>query len=182
MSFYKKFINYYKIRGKYFYILIVLILFLNFCGYRLRGTGSFLPAHIKTIHIPEFVNSTSRIEISRIVTNEIISAFISRGNLKLVDDEEKADALLKGEIKVFSVVPSGVQQGQASSYKVRVRVKVEMFDLRYGKILYNNPSYLYIDEYATSGEADFMSIETSSIQEIAEELAESLINNILEGF
>jgi outer membrane lipopolysaccharide assembly protein LptE/RlpB len=30
------------------------------CGYRLAGTGSLLPSHVKTIHIPYFENETHR--------------------------------------------------------------------------------------------------------------------------
>ncbi len=167
---------------KAFLSVIVLSLLALSCGYHLRGTGSFLPSYIKNIYIPEFENTTSRMDLGRIVTEEVISAFISRGNFKLVKNEGEADAELKGKILNFNVIPINVDAVEGARYKVRVTVKVELIDLKGGKVLYKNPSFYYEDEYDTIEGGDFLSMETSSIQKIAEEMATTLINTIMEGF
>ena len=167
---------------KVFLLLIIFLLFTLSCGYHLRGTGSFLPSYIKNLYIPEFDNTTSRMDLGKIVTEEVISAFISRGNFKLVRNEKDADAILKGKILNFSVTPINIDAVEGARYKVRVTVKVELVDLREGKVLYKNPSFYYEDEYDTIEGGDFLSMETSSIRKIAEEMATTLINTILEGF
>jgi len=93
---------------KVYGLVIFLAFFVLSCGYHLRGTGSFLPSYIKNVYIPEFENSTSRMDLGKIVTEEVISAFIGRGNFKLVRNESEAEAILKGKIINFSVIPINV--------------------------------------------------------------------------
>ena len=38
------------------------------CGYSLAGRGSFLPAYIKRIGVPQFTNNTSVFDLDRQVT------------------------------------------------------------------------------------------------------------------
>ena len=40
------------------------------CGYSLAGRGSFLPASIRIVGIPEFVNNTSLFEVEKRVTQK----------------------------------------------------------------------------------------------------------------
>ena len=49
------------------------------CGYTLAGRGSFLPAYIKTIGIPLFVNSTTVFNVETLVTEKVRREFIGRG-------------------------------------------------------------------------------------------------------
>ncbi len=167
---------------KFLLLIVVIMTFSIFCGYHLRGTGSSLPSYIQKIYIPEFENKTSRMELGKIITEEIISAFVSRGNFALAKAEENADAVLRGKIVSFSVVPVSIEETGSTRYKVRVRVKVELVDLRENKVLYKNPSFYYEDEYDTIEGGDFLSMETETIRKIAEEMSVSLINTILEGF
>ena len=50
------------------------------CGYALAGRGSFLPAYIRTIGIPQFVNVTPVYEIEQVLTESVRTEFINRGN------------------------------------------------------------------------------------------------------
>jgi len=163
-------------------LVIFLSLTLTFCGYHLRGTGSFLPSYIQKVYISEFENNTSRMDLGKIITEEVISAFVSRGNFELAKNESRADAVLKGKIINFSVIPINVEETGGARYKVRITVKVELIDLKESKVLYKNPSFYYEDEYDTLEGGDFLSMETETIRKIAEEMAVSLINTILEGF
>ena len=54
-------------------ILLVLVLASNAlvwtsCGYALAGRGSFLPAYIRTIGIPQFANTTPFYELEQVFT------------------------------------------------------------------------------------------------------------------
>ena len=41
------------------------------CGYALAGRGSFLPAYIKIIGIPQFVNTTPIYELEQVFTEKV---------------------------------------------------------------------------------------------------------------
>ncbi len=163
-------------------LIFILSIFSLSCGYKLRGTGSFLPSYIKRIYIPEFKNNTSRVELGKILTEEVISSFISRGNFKLSTNEDNSDAELKGEITKYKVTPINTDATGNSRYKIVIYVKIEFIDLKKGEIIYKNPSFYYEDEYDTFEGGDFLSMETESIRKIAEKLSLSLVNTILEGF
>jgi hypothetical protein len=137
---------------------------------------------MKRVYIPEFKNKTSRVDLGRIITEQIVSTFISRGNFKLSNIETSSEGELKGEIISFDVVPINTDGSGSSRYKVKIKVKIEFIDLKKGEIIYKNPSFYYEDEYDTLEGGDFLSMETESIRKIAEQLSVSLVNTILEGF
>ena len=56
------------------------------CGYSLAGRGSFLPAYIKRIGVPQFTNNTAVFELDRQVTERVRSEFIGRGKWTVVPD------------------------------------------------------------------------------------------------
>ncbi len=68
------------------------------CGYALAGRGSFLPAYIQTIGIPQFVNNTPYYEVEQVFTERVRTEFINRGKYKVLPEATGVDALLNGEI------------------------------------------------------------------------------------
>ena len=54
------------------------------CGYALAGRGSFLPAYIQTIGIPQFVNTTPVYQIEQVFTERVRTEFINRGKYKVL--------------------------------------------------------------------------------------------------
>ena len=59
---------------------------LSGCGYSLSGRGAFLPAHIKIIGVPIFVNSTPVFEIEQKITAKVQAELIGRGRYKVKPD------------------------------------------------------------------------------------------------
>src|SRR5262249_18604077 len=68
------------------------------CGYALAGHGTFLPAYIQTVGIPQFVNNTPYYEVENVFSQDVRTEFINRGKYKIVPDATGVDALLTGEI------------------------------------------------------------------------------------
>ncbi len=163
-------------------MLILVGAFYYGCGYTLRGTGTFLPQHIKTIYVREFQNNTTRFDLEKIVTDEVRKEFSKRKDLSISNREESSDSILEGEIKNFSVVPVGIQESSASRYRVRITLSVELFDKVKKKVIYKNPSFFFEDEYEMEGEVDFLSLEDETIRKVSEKMAKSLVSTILEGF
>jgi hypothetical protein len=155
------------------------------CGYALVGHGSFLPDHIQTIGVPAFKNKTRKFRLEQVFTGHVIDELITRGNFKVVPDETGVDAVLIGEISSYYAVPTSFSEpGQASSYEVFVRVKVALADLVDNRILYENKYFEFSDSYDFPEDANiaFSPRETETLEELAEDFAESLVTAVLEGF
>lgn len=165
-------------------ILAALICYFSLhCGYHLRGTGSFLPGHIKKISIPMFKNLTTRFELDLKITQSVIDEFVTRGKVEITPDIEKADAVLIGEIVSFAVNPIAFSgQGMADRYSITVVAKIVLRDLVKQRVIFSNPSFPYVEEYQVPEGADFESMETEAINKVAEKFARSLVITLLEGF
>ena len=88
--------------NKWLFVLAIYCLFFSGCGYRLVGTGSALPPHIKTIHIPVFENTSSQPEIHRQLTSFVLQSFISDGRLKIVNKDE-ADLIVDATLSYYNL-------------------------------------------------------------------------------
>lgn len=166
-------------------LLLVSTLTLTSCGYALVGTSNFLPASVKTIQVPSFVNRTTRVELEQRVTQEVASELVSRGRLRLVTSADEADVILRGSIESFGINPLAFNdQGRATRYQVLVTAKIELVDHRAeDKVLWRNDQYMFREDYEINIEtADAFDQESRAIREIAERFADSLVANLLEGF
>lgn len=154
------------------------------CGYRLRGTGQFLPPSIKTVAVPMFKNLTTRFQLDVQLTQAVINEIVARGQVKIEADVETADSVLAGEITNFTVNPLAVTSGQAAAdrYSIRIDARVVLRDRVNQKVLFSNPSFIYMEEYEVPSGSDFESVETEAIGKVAEKFARSLVINMLEGF
>jgi len=153
------------------------------CGYRLRGTGSYLPSHIKRIGIPMFKNMTTRFQLDLKLTQAVISEMTARAKVEVLSEGGRGDAVLLGEIQTFNVSPIGFSgQAAADRYKITIVTRIVLRDLVNSKILFSNPAFVFVKEYEVPEGADFESVETDAIDKIAEEFARTIVVSILEGF
>jgi len=153
------------------------------CGYRLRGTGSFLPAHVQKMSIPMFKNSTTRFELDLKLTRSVISEMVIRGKVQVVQETEGADALLDGEIVSFRVSPIAfTEKAAADRYNIRIVARIALRDLVRQRVIFSDASFVFTEEYEVPEGSDFESVESEAIDKVAEKFARSLVVSILEGF
>jgi outer membrane lipopolysaccharide assembly protein LptE/RlpB len=155
------------------------------CGYHTAGHVSTVPESVRTIAIPAFTNNSPTYRVEQLLTAAVIHEFTTRTNYHIANDPgEGADAVLHGTVTGTSVFPSTYdsQTGRASSVQVSVSMNVTLAG-RDGKILFQNPSYLFRQQYQVSQEIDtFFQEDTPALQRLAQQFAQSLVSNILEGF
>jgi outer membrane lipopolysaccharide assembly protein LptE/RlpB len=163
----------------------VLLLLTVGCGYHTGGHTTQLPANIKTIAIPGFVNVTRTYRIEQIVTAAVVQEFLTRTQYTVVNnDAGPADAILRGTILSTYSFPATYDSktGRAASIGVTVYAKVTL-TARDGKVLYDNPSYVFKDQYQLSNDlSTFFEEDTPSVQRMSRDFARTLVSNILEGF
>jgi hypothetical protein len=159
------------------------------CGYSLAGRGSFLPAYIQTIGIPQFVNTTPVYEIEQVFTERVRTEFINRGKYKVLPEATGVDALLAGEILTIQISPASFTDQQlASRYTFTITAKIEFRDLKTNTVLWDNPQWVFREEYEASSAIDaldvnaFLGQETGALERVAEEFAKSVVSAILEAF
>ena len=132
-------------------LLLALVVAHTGCGYSLAGRGSFLPAYIQRIGIPQFVNSTAVFDLDRQVTEKVRTEFIGRGKYAIVPDATGVDALLTGTISSVTLTPVAFNTSQqATRYALTLTATVEFKDMRANKVLWTNPSMQYREEHARS--------------------------------
>src|SRR4051812_46659251 len=85
------------------------------CGYSLAGRGSFLPASVRSIGIPPFINRTPVFNLETQLTQKVRSEFIGRGKYQIQPDANSVDAVLTGEIQNVSIVPASFTVAQLAS-------------------------------------------------------------------
>jgi hypothetical protein len=159
------------------------------CGYALAGHGTFLPSYIQTVGIPQFTNTTPFYEVENVFSQDVRTEFINRGKYKIVPDATGVDALLTGEILGITIVPASfTDQAQASRYVIQVTAKIEFRDLHANKVIWDNPQWLFREEYEASAAADaldpnaFFAQEANALDRVGTEFAKSVVSAILEAF
>ena len=155
------------------------------CGYHTAGHAVQLPENVKTIAVPAFVNETSTYRIEQLLTSSVVREFTTRTHYHILNDPgEAADATLRGTVISTSSSPLTYNSttGQAASVLVVVSMKVVLTD-RQGKVLYQNPSYLFREQYEVSQDlASFFEEDSPAFRRLSQDFARTLVSNILEGF
>ncbi len=152
------------------------------CGYKVSGSGKYLPDDLKTIAIPDFKNKTTKAEAEQFVTFAIRDEFIKRSSMKLIDRTDEADALLEGEIVKFTVKPLSYSYlGSANQYTVSITLDVIFINLRTNTIIYQNKNMTFTEDYEIES-GDFFSQESDALQKISEKFAKGIISALLENY
>src|SRR5687767_8931379 len=160
------------------------------CGYALAGRGSFLPAYIRVLGIPMFGNATPFQTVEQLFTQKVRLEFQSRRRYTVVPTTEGADGIVRGEITSISTQPVSITAAQvASRYRVTVVVKIAFEDVKAQKVLWENPSLSFSDEYelanrTTSGGdvSAFIGNERVAMDRMSEDFPRSVASAILEAF
>ncbi|HUR34622.1 MAG TPA: LptE family protein [Vicinamibacterales bacterium] len=159
------------------------------CGYSLAGRGSFLPDYIRVIGVPLFANRTPLFNLETQLTEKVRAEFIGRGKYRIVPEAQNVDAVLTGEVSGISIQPlSFTNQQLASRYTITMSARVELRDQRENKVLWENPSLVFRQEYeAQSGQtaldpAAFFGQDQNALDRMTTEFSRSIVSAILEAF
>jgi outer membrane lipopolysaccharide assembly protein LptE/RlpB len=155
------------------------------CGYHTAGHLTQLPENVKTISIPTFKNETSSYRIEQTLTSSVVREFTTRTHYRIQHDaNEPADATLRGTVLSTSTSPLAYDtpSGRAASVMVVVSMKVVLTN-HDGKILYENPAYLFREQYEVSQDlTSFFEEDSPAFHRLSQDFARTLVSNILEGF
>jgi outer membrane lipopolysaccharide assembly protein LptE/RlpB len=164
---------------------LIAMLALTGCGYHTAGKISTLPARIHVLAVPAFVNETHTYRVEQVLTSSVVRELTTRTNYQVIDHKDsEADATLTADVTQTSTAPLTYDSasGRATSSLVTVALKISLVD-RKGKVLFSNPNYTFREEYEISQQAaSFFNEESPALQRLSQDVARSLVSNILEGF
>ncbi len=166
-------------------LALSLFLSLSGCGYHTAGHAVQLPQDVKTIAVPAFKNETTTYRIEQMLTASVVREFTTRTRYHILNDAGgDADATLRGTVLSTSATPLAydTNTGRAASVLVVVSIKVSLSD-RHGKVLYQNPAYLFREQYEVSQDLQsFFEEDSPAFRRLSNDFARTLVSNILEGF
>ena len=155
------------------------------CGYHTAGKASSIPENVRTIAVPAFINQTHTYRIEQLLTAAVVREMVLRTHYRVINQTDAdADATLKGIVLSTYTTPMtyNSQTGHAASVLVVISMSVSLKD-KEGKVLYQNPSYLFREQYEISSDPNsFFEEDTPAYQRLSRDFAQTLVSNILEGF
>lgn len=165
-------------------VVLLALLVSAGCGYHTAGHAAQIPQNVKTIAIPAFKNETLTYRIEQLLTAAVVQEFTTRTRYHVISDLTGADATLRGTVlsTVASPLTYDTATGRAASVLVVVSMKVELVD-RSGKMLYQNPSYVFREQYELSQDLQsFFEEDSPAFRRLSQDFARTLVSNVLEGF
>jgi outer membrane lipopolysaccharide assembly protein LptE/RlpB len=163
----------------------LLAVSLSACGYHTAGKSNTLPTNIKTIAVPAFVNQTETYKIEQRLTAAVVRELVTRTHYQILHEAgEGADATLRGTVLSTYTAPLTYdsQTGRVASVLITVSMKVTLTD-RQGRVLYQNPAYVFREQYEVSRDvSSFFEEDSPAYERLSQDFARTLVSNMLEGF
>ncbi len=168
-----------------FGLALLCALSLSACGYHVAGSASRLPKEVHSIAIPGFTNRTQTYKVEQLLTASVVREFLTRTKYRIVNQaDSSADATLSGEVLTTQIAPVTYDSstGRASSALIAVTARVKLVD-RHGKVLFDQPNYVFRDQYQVSRElSSFFEEESPAMDRLSRDFARTLVSDILEAF
>lgn len=166
-------------------LLLLVLVGLPGCGYRLVGTASNIPDTIRVVRLEPLENRTSRVQVEQILTRALADELVTRRRFEVLTGEEgAADAVISGGVSNFNVRPVSYDgQGRATEYEILITVQVQFRQLDPERVLWENDRYQFRDSYRLeASELGYFDRETPAIEATATKFAETMVTDLLEGF
>src|ERR671919_2996281 len=80
------------------------------CGYQFAGRSDLFPKDVRTVYVEPFLNRTRDIGIEYEMTSAVRSELYRQGQLQVVDQADRADAILSGIVRSFDSTTASVNR------------------------------------------------------------------------
>lgn len=155
------------------------------CGYSVAGRADLLPDSLESIAIPPFANLTIRYKLTDRLPVAISREFLSRTRYRIIDDEQQADAVLRGAVTNILSFPVIIDElsGRATGVQMNVYLQLTLAERATGKILYDRPSIEFRQRYEiSSNTAAYFEESDAALERLSQDVARTVVSSILEAF
>lgn len=141
-----------------------------------------LPAHIKSIAVRPFENTTSETSIGNKLWLAVTDEFIRDGRIAYVDDEKKADGVVIGTVKQFLETPLSHDVNLVPrEYQLWVIMELKFLDRENHQYLWEEPLLEEKLRYFVETEPGGKTREEAR-EELWELFAHDIVRRTIEGF
>ncbi|MBN2809139.1 MAG: LptE family protein [Deltaproteobacteria bacterium] len=169
---------------KYFPVLVMLLLVLALCacGYRLRGTGELRP-DLKRVAFVPFVNQTVESHVEDDLYDALAGEFARSKNLQVVAVAD-ADLLLSGTITaIASSAISYSPDDKTYEYRVAMTIDVVATEARTQEVFWRRSGMQEVDEYKAVAEPLLIDRRRqAALKRICQVLAENIHDGLFTDF
>ncbi|MFQ5926095.1 MAG: LPS assembly lipoprotein LptE [Terriglobia bacterium] len=163
----------------------VLLLANLACGYKVAGKADALPRELSAIAIPAFENHTPWMRLEQKLTAAVMKEFLARSRYRIVGRAEAGDAVLSGIVQSVESAPVifDPDTGRATHVLITVRVSVTLRDPRSQNVFYQEPRFVFREQYEITGDlASFFEERGPALDRLARDFAATLVSAVLENF
>ena len=167
-------------RGVRIGLALLVAISLGACGYTIRGN---LPAHIKTVAVPVFVNRTQEPAVENSITSAVVEAFTTNGRLRVVN-REGADSLLEGQIIGYKLEPLAFDaRANARQYRLIVTLNLRFVDLRRNEVLFEEKALQEKADFSVAGLVSAsIAREEGALRQAAIDIGRAVVNLAVDRF
>ena len=166
------------------------------CGYQFAGRSDLFPKDIRSVYVEPFLNRTRDISLQYELATALRSELYRRGELRLVDQADQADAILSGTVRSFNTLTWSVNQfDEVLQYETTLIVYVTFRRREPSEILWRGQNIRLTEIYAgqraavvvTSPAFQNQTLNTTDVRNLTDiQLTESsyqlMRENLLERF
>ncbi len=163
--------------------LILAILLLSACGYRLQGRSDNLPGDVRILYVELFRNDTYEPFIENTLTNEVVERFARHGRLQLVEQPARAEGILGGRIVKYSNrTISYDRDDDIAEKRSQMTVEAVLRRVGNGEVLWKGTVVWGEDYPVTSDKVLQDDREQAAIREVSQRLADELFSHMIDKF
>ena len=165
-------------------ILLIFIFITVACGYSLKPGGEYIDKDIQNVFVDVFANKTSEANIENTLRTAFIDQFIQGKRFRIVDSQDRADALFKGSIDNLSSAPLSYKTTNLSAEERFTLTLSLTFEQRVNKkIIWSYPGLSSIQAYLVSTDpAVTQANKHNALVKLSNDTAESAYRLMMSGF
>src|SRR5947209_449106 len=115
------------------------------------------------------------------LTQKVRSEFIGRGKYQILPQNTGVDLLLNGEVTAVTLAPATINPvtNLVSRYSITMTARIELRELRENKVLWENPSVMFRQEYdasagRTTDAVAFFQQDAGALERMSSEFARTI--------
>jgi outer membrane lipopolysaccharide assembly protein LptE/RlpB len=169
--------------GRLLLVASLLLMLPVGCGYRLQGRNAELPGGVKTLYVELLANETYKPFLENEVTNAVVERFSRNPRVQIVEDRNRADAILSGTITSYGRrALSYDQDDDIAEYRAKMRLEAVLRRVDNAEALWKG-DVEWAEEYLTSSDKTLQEDrENAAILAIGQRLADELYSRMIDNF
>ncbi|MFO7769471.1 MAG: LptE family protein [bacterium] len=157
-------------------LLPALLFLLGGCAYSFT---SGLPGHIRTIAIPLFANETGEFGVAEEITDQLSTAFVRDGTLRVVTDENEASSVLHGTVRTYSEEAAGFsREERVERFNITIIVDVRFVDRVEEEVLWESSRLFGSATYENTGPDQ----RRTGLERAIGQVVQEVLNGVVAGW